>query len=157
MKKILFLFILLNIILLLNCQLGQSAKLGQNVKLGQNADENIGQKIEQKLQEDDINNYEEDHSIDDLMKKSIKEYIEEEKWSQEQELDKDTFKKMFVYLIQKGALKKSSSLALKKLADNILEKHPGPILVKNLKQYFNIEELTLTYTKLLNPGKITDL
>ena len=140
MKKTLFLFILLNIFLQL---------FSQDVKLGA--------KIEQKLQEDDINNYEEDHSIDDLMKNAIKEYVEEQKWSQDQQLDRETFKKMFVYLIQKGALKQGSSAALKKLADKILEKHQGPIIVKNLNKYFNIEELTLTYTRLLNPGRTTDL
>ena len=55
MKKTLSLFILLNLFLQLFCQ-----------------DVNLGAKIEQKLQEDDINNYEEDHSIDELMKNTIK-------------------------------------------------------------------------------------
>ena len=117
----------------------------------------MDKKIEQKLEEDDLNSYEEDHSMSDRMKESINEYVQEQKWNPEQQLDKETFKKMFVYLIQKGALKQGSSSILKKLADKILEKHGESIVVKNLGKYFDIEELTLTYTKLLNPRKTTDL
>ena len=141
MKASLFIFILLNIVLNLYCQ---------DVKLGKS--------IEEKLEEDDdLNSYEEDHSMDDKLKEIIKEYVQEQNWNQDQQLDKETFKKMFVYLIQKGALKQGSSALLKKLADKILEKHGEPIIVKNLDKYFNIQELTLTYTRLLNPGKTSDL
>ena len=140
MKAPLFIFILLNIVLNLYCQ---------DVKLGKS--------IEEKLEEDDLNSYEEDHSMDDKLKEIIKEYVQEQNWNQDQQLDKETFKKMFVYLIQKGALKQGSSALLKKLADKILEKHGEPIIVKDLDKYFNIQELTLTYTRLLNPGKTTDL
>ena len=145
MKKIIFLFLLLNIIFKLS---------GQNVKLGQT----LGKTIEEKLvEDDDLNNYEEDHSMEDKMKEELKGYIQEQKWSPEHQIEKETFKKMFVYLIQKGALKQGSSSLLKKLADKIIEKHGEPILVKNLEKYFNIQELTLTYTSLLHPGKTTDL
>ena len=141
MKASLFIFILLNIVLNLYCQ---------DVKLGKS--------IEEKLEEDDdLNSYEEDHSMDDKLKEIIKEYVQEQNWNQDQQLDKETFKKMFVYLIQKGALKQGSSALLKKLADKILEKHGEPIIVKDLDKYFNIQELTLTYTRLLNPGKTSDL
>ena len=141
MKASLFIFILLNIVLNLYCQ---------DVKLGKS--------IEEKLEEDDdLNSYEEDHSMDDKLKEIIKEYVQEQNWKQDQQLDKETFKKMFVYLIQKGALKQGSSALLKKLADKILEKHGEPIIVKDLDKYFNIQELTLTYTRLLNPGKTSDL
>ena len=141
MKAPLFIFILLNIVLNLYCQ---------DVKLGKS----IAEKLEE---DDDLNSYEEDHSMDDKLKEIIKEYVQEQNWKQDQQLDKETFKKMFVYLIQKGALKQGSSALLKKLADKILEKHGEPIIVKNLDKYFNIQELTLTYTRLLNPGKTTDL
>ena len=141
MKKLIFLLIFLNIILEFSCQ---------NVKLGKT--------IEEKLEEDDdLNTYEEDHSMADRMKEMINEYIQEQKWNPEQQLDKEVFKKMFVYLIQKGALKQGSSSLLKKLADKIIEKHGEPIIVKNLDKYFDIQELTLAYTRLLNPGKTSDL
>ena len=91
------------------------------------------------------------------MKDMINEYIQEQKWNQEQQIDQEVFKKMFVYLIQKGALKQGSSSLLKKLAEKIIEKHGEPIIVKNLCKYFDIQELTLAYTKLLNPGKTSDL
>ena len=64
---------------------------------------------------------------------------------------------MFVYIIQRGALRQGSSSLLKKLADKIVEKHGEKILVKNLVQYYDIKELTLTYTQLLSPQKNSDL
>ena len=142
MKQALFLILLLNIIIYLSCQ---GAKLGKT--------------IEKKLEEDeDLNKYEEDHSMEQKMKELLDEYVKEQKWKPEQQLNKETFKKMFVYLIQRGALRQGSSTILKKLADKILEKHGEPIIVKNLDNYFNIMELTLTYTRLLNPSnKNTDL
>ena len=151
MEKNIFVFIFIIILLKISCQ---NIKLG-SIKLD---DSKLGETIEKKLEEDDdLNSYEEDHTMSDIMKVSIKEYIQEKKWNPEEQIDKETFKKMFVYLIQKGALKQGSSSLLKKLADKILEKHGEPILVKNLEKYFDIEELTLTYTRLLNPGKSTDL
>ena len=141
MKKFFFILIGLIIILKISCQ-----------------DVKLGKKIEEKLQEDDdLNSYEEDHSMDETMRQNLNEYIQEQNWKPEQELDIETFKKTFVYLIQKGALKQGSSALLKKLADKVLEKHPGAILVKNLGQYFDVRDLTLTYTSLLNPGKTSDL
>ena len=121
-------------------------------------DVKLCKKIEEKLEEDDdLNSYEEDHSMDETMRQHLNEYIQEQNWKPEQELDIETFKKTFVYLIQKGALKQGSSALLRKLADKVLEKHPGKILVKDLGQYFDVRELTLTYTRLLNPGKTSDL
>ena len=141
MKKFFLLLIILNILLQISCQ-----------------DVLLGKKIEEKLEEDDdLNSYEEDHSMDEKMREQLDEYIQEQNWKPEQELDKETFKKTFVYLIQKGALKQGSSAFLKKLADKVLENHPGAIVVKNLGKYFDVRELTLTYTRLLNPGKTSDL
>ena len=141
MKKFIFLLIFINIILRFSFQI---------VKLGNT--------IEEKLEEDDdLNSYEQDHSMENKMKDMINEYIQEQKWNQEQQIDQEVFKKMFVYLIQKGALKQGSSSLLKKLAEKIIEKHGEPIIVKNLCKYFDIQELTLAYTKLLNPGKTSDL
>ena len=112
--------------------------------------------LEDRLKEEDLDSYEADHSMDDKMKELIDEYIQDHEWSQDYQLDKNTFKKMFINLIQRGALRQGNSVLLKKLCDKILEKHGEPIIVKNLAKYFNIEELTLTYTRLLNP-KNTDL
>ena len=140
MKKIIFLFILFNLLLKLYCQ-----------------EKKLGKTLEEKLSEDDLDTYEEDHTMEEQMKELINEYVKEQKWKPEQTIDKDTFKKMFVYVIQRGALRQGNSGILKKLADKIIEKHGESILVKNLLQYFNIEELTLTYSHLLHPKKTTDL
>ena len=89
--------------------------------------------------------------MEDKMKELLSEYIEDQNWEQEKIIDKDTFMKMFINLIQRGALRQGNTGILKKLADKVIEKHGEPIIVKNLEKYFNIEELTLTYTKLLSP------
>ena len=135
MKVALYFILLLNIIIYLSCQ---------KVKLGADPGIKLGG-------DDDLNNYEEDHSMDDLIQKLVKEYVEDKKWKPEQQIDKDTFVKMFVYLIQRGALRQGSSGILKQLADKILKKHGEPIIVKNLNNYFNIMEITLGYTQILNP------
>ena len=86
------------------------------------------------------------------MKELIQEYVQDQEWTPDKQLEKEVFKKMFVNLIQRGALRTGNSEILKRLADKILEKHGEPIIVKNLEKYFNIEELTLTYSKLLTPN-----
>ena len=135
MKVAFYFILLLNIIIYLSCQ---------KVKLGSNPGIKLGG-------DDDLNNYEEDHSMDDLIQKLVKEYVEDRKWKPEQQIDKEAFVKMFVYLIQRGALRQGSSAVLKKLADKILQNHGEPIIVKNLNNYFNIREITLGYTQILNP------
>ena len=110
-----------------------------------------GKSFEERLKEEDLDKYEADHSMEDKMKELLSEYIEDQNWEQEKIIDKDTFMKMFINLIQRGALRQGNTGILKKLADKVIEKHGEPIIVKNLEKYFNIEELTLTYTKLLSP------
>ena len=140
MKKFIILLVLFNLIVKLSCQ---------DVKLGKT--------IEEKLKEEDLDSYEEDHSMDDKLVSLVNEYVQEQKWKPEQQLDKETFKKMFVYIIQRGALRQGNSGILKKLADKIIEKQGETIIVKDLAKYFNIKDLTLTYTQLLHPQKNTDL
>ena len=140
MKQFILFFLLFNLIVKLSCQ---------DVKLGKT--------IEEKLKEEDLDSYEEDHSMDEKLAGLVNEYVQEQKWSPEQQLDKETFKKMFVYVIQRGALRQGNSGILKKLGDKIIEKHGEPIIVKNLVKYFNIMDLTLTYSQLLHPQKNTDL
>ena len=148
MRKIVtFFFLLLILFLNISCEdtLLGSGKLGSG-KLSS------GKTFEERLKEEDLDSYEPDHSMEDQMKELIKEYIQDNEWTPEQQIDAKNFKKMFVNLIQRGALRQSNTDILKALADKILEKHGEPILVKNLEKYFNIEELTLTYSKLLSPN-----
>ena len=135
-KFVLFFFFLLIILLDISC--GQL--LGS------------GKSFEEKLKEQDLDSYEPDHSMEEQMKELIKEFVQDNDWKPDQQIDAQTFKKMFVNLIQRGALRHGNSEILRKLSDKILEKHGEPIMVKNLEQYFNIEELTLTYSKLLTPN-----
>ncbi len=135
-KFVLFFFFLLIILLDISC--GQL--LGS------------GKSFEEKLKEQDLDSYEPDHSMEEQMKELIKEFVQDNDWKPDQQIDAQTFKKMFVNLIQRGALRHGNSEILRKLSDKILEKHGEPIIVKNLEQYFNIEELTLTYSKLLTPN-----
>ena len=148
MRKIVtFFFLLLILFLNISCEdtLLGSGKLGSG-KLSS------GKTFEERLKEEDLDSYEPDHSMEDQMKELIKEYAQDNEWTPEQQIDAKNFKKMFVNLIQRGALRQSNTDILKALADKILEKHGEPILVKNLEKYFNIEELTLTYSKLLSPN-----
>ena len=140
MKKFIVLLLLFNLIIKLICQ---------DVKLGKS--------LEEKLKEEDLDSYEEDHSMDDKLVGLVNEYVQEQKWKPDQQLDKETFKKMFVYVIQRGALRQGNSSILKKLADKIIEKQGDTIIVKDLAKYFNIKDLTLTYTHLIHPTKNTDL
>ena len=135
-KFVLFFFFLLIILLDISC--GQL--LGS------------GKSFEEKLKEQNLDSYEPDHSMEEQMKELIKEFVQDNDWKPDQQIDAQTFKKMFVNLIQRGALRHGNSEILRKLSDKILEKHGEPIIVKNLEQYFNIEELTLTYSKLLTPN-----
>ena len=140
MKQFTLIFLLFNLIIKLSCQ---------DVKLGKT--------LEEKLKEDDLDTYEEDHSMDDKLVGLVNEYVQEQKWKPEKQLDEETFKKMFVYIIQRGALRQGNSGLLKKLADKIIEKQGKTIIVKDLAKYFSIKDLTLTYSQLLHPQKNTDL
>ena len=120
--------------------------ISSDIKLGS------GKTFEERLKEEDLDGYEEDHTMDNQMKDLIKEYVQDQEWKQDEKIDKETFQKMFVSLIQRGALRQGNGAILKKLADKILEKHGEPIIVKNLEKYFDIQELTLTYSRLLSPN-----
>jgi len=137
-KFVLFFFLLLILFLNISCEgpsLG-SGNLG-STKL------NSWKTFEERLKEEDLDSYEPDHSMENQMKDLINEYVQDNEWTPDQQIDAANFKKMFVNLIQRGALRQSNTDILKALADKILEKHGEPIIVKNLEKYFNIEELTL--------------
>ena len=120
--------------------------ISSDIKLGS------GKTFEERLKEEDLDGYEEDHTMDNQMKDLIKEYVQDQEWKPDEKIDKETFQKMFVSLIQRGALRQGNGVILKKLADKILEKHGEPVIVKNLEKYFDIQELTLTYSRLLSPN-----
>ena len=93
----------------------------------------------------------------EIIKKLLNKYIQSKKWEPEKQLTNEIFTEMFVDIIQKSPLKQTFEETAKKLAENTIKKHEGPILVKNLDQYFNFEELSKTYLELFNPQQTTDL
>ena len=139
-KSFLFIFIIINVILNIICS---------DVKLGSgdlNSKRYGGKTFEERLKEENLEGYEEDHSMENQMKELIKEYIEEQNLKPNDQIDKETFKKLFVNLIQRGSLRQGNGEILKILADKILEKHGEPVYVKNLEKYFDIQEITLAYS-----------
>ena len=93
----------------------------------------------------------------EIIKKLLNKYIQSKKWEPEKQLTNEIFTEMFVDIIQKSPLKQTFEETAKRLAENTIKKHEGPILVKNLDQYFNFEELSKTYLELFNPQQTTDL
>ena len=138
MRKIKYYFFLFSLLII--------TIISSDIKLGS------GKTFEERLKEEDLDGYEEDHTMDNQMKDLIKEYVQDQEWKPDEKIDKETFRKMFVSLIQRGALRQGNGAILKKLADKILEKHGEPVIVKNLEKYFDIQELTLTYSRLLSPN-----
>ena len=138
MRKIKYYFFLFSLLII--------TIISSDIKLGS------GKTFEERLKEEDLDGYEEDHTMDNQMKDLIKEYVQDQEWKPDEKIDKETFQKMFVSLIQRGALRQGNGAILKKLADKILEKHGEPVIVKNLEKYFDIQELTLTYSRLLSPN-----
>ena len=138
MRKIKYYFFLFSLLII--------TIISSDIKLGS------GKTFEERLKEEDLDGYEEDHTMDNQMKDLIKEYVQDQEWKPNEKIDKETFQKMFVSLIQRGALRQGNGAILKKLADKILEKHGEPVIVKNLEKYFDIQELTLTYSRLLSPN-----
>ena len=138
MRKIKYFFFIFSLVII--------TIISSDIKLGS------GKTFEERLKEEDLDGYEEDHTMDNQMKDLIKEYVQDQEWKPDEKIDKETFQKMFVSLIQRGALRQGNGAILKKLADKILEKHGEPVIVKNLEKYFDIQELTLTYSRLLSPN-----
>ena len=138
MRKIKYYFFLFSLLII--------TIISSDIKLGS------GKTFEERLKEEDLDGYEEDHTMDNQMKDLIKEYVQDQEWKPDEKIDKETFQKMFVSLIQRGALRQGNGAILKKLADKILEKHGEPVIVKNLEKYFDIQELTLTYSRMLSPN-----
>ena len=84
-------------------------------------------------------------------------YIKEKKWDEEEQIDKETFTKMFIHIIQKSSLKQRNTNILNRFAEKTINKYGVPIIVKNLHNYFNLDVLEKIYLQLFNPKINTDL
>ena len=84
------------------------------------------------------------NKINDLLKA----YIDSRHWTQKKQIDNYTFTRMFIYVTSKSLFKKSTREQLNILAEKILEIHNKPIIIEDIKSFFDIEELKNEYKNL---------
>ena len=84
----------------------------------------------------------------------IKVYLSYRNWSEKKELDDYTFIRLFVYVTQNSLFNKSTRAQLNLLGEKILSIHKGPIIVKDLKKYFDYDELKAVYQDLFEKNKL---
>jgi hypothetical protein len=92
----------------------------------------------------------ETNQINDL----IKVYLSYKNWTEKKELDEYTFIRLFIYVTQNSLFKKSTRAQLNALGEKILSIHKGPIIVKDLKKYFDYDELKTVYQDLFEKNKL---
>ena len=115
-------------------------------------------KIETVLEFDDSDDYEGNKLKNkEKMKNLVNAYIQEQKWEEEKQIDKESFIKMFKEVIQKSSLNQRSNNTLARFAEKTINKFGEPIIVKNLQKYFNIDDLQKIYLELFKPKVNTDL
>ena len=114
--------------------------------------------VETKLEVDQSDDYDGNKIKNkEKMKNLVNIYIKDQNWNEEQQIDKETFIKMFIDVIQKSSLKQRTTRLLNRFAENTIDKYGEPILVKNLQNYFNLDALERIYLQLFNPHINTDL
>ena len=84
------------------------------------------------------------NKINDLLKA----YIDSRQWTQKKQIDNYTFTRMFIYVTSKSLFKKSTREQLNILAEKIIEIHNKPIIIEEIKSFFDIEELRNVYKNL---------
>ena len=94
---------------------------------------------------------------DEKMKSLVNEYILQQNWEQEQQIDREAFVKMFNIIIQKSPLKQSDTNILNKYALKTIQNYGEPIFVKNLHQYYDLKGLNNIYIQLFSPDVNSDL
>ena len=84
------------------------------------------------------------NKINDLLKA----YIDSRQWTQKKQIENYTFTRMFIYVTSKSLFKKSTREQLNILAEKIIEIHNKPIIIEEIKSFFDIEELRNVYKNL---------
>ena len=112
-----------------------------------------------KSQNSTIENENENEKIltsgDKLLNKKIKEYLEKNNLNSTSKLTLDEFIKMFIEVVSEDKNKPKKIFI--EMAKKIVKKNGEPILIKNINNYFNLEEMTLLYSEILDEKKQTDL
>ena len=88
------------------------------------------------------------------MNELIKVYLSYRNWTEKKQLDDYTFIRLFIYVTQNSLFKKSTRAQLNALGEKILSIHKGPIIVKDLKKYFDYNELKALYRDLFEKNKL---
>jgi len=94
-------------------------------------------------------------SGDNLLSKKVKEYLEKNNLTSTSILNLNEFIKMFIEIVSEDKNKPKQIFI--EVAKKIVKKHGEPILIKNINNYFNLEEMTLLYSEILEENKQTDL
>ena len=94
-------------------------------------------------------------SGDNLLSKKIKEYLKKNNLTSSSNLSLNEFIKMFIEVVSEDKNKPKQIFI--EVAKKIAKKHGEPILIKNINNYFNLEEMTLLYSEILEENKQTDL
>ena len=94
-------------------------------------------------------------SGDNLLSKKVKEYLKKNNLNSSSILNLDEFIKMFIEVVSEDKNKPKQIFI--EVAKKIVKKHGEPILIKNINNYFNLEEMTLLYSEILEEKKQTDL
>ena len=94
-------------------------------------------------------------SGDNLLSKKVKEYLIKNDLSSSSKLNLDEFIKMFIEVVSEDKNKPKQIFI--EVAKKIVKNHGEPILIKNINNYFNLEEMTLLYSEILEENKQTDL
>ena len=79
------------------------------------------------------------------MKELINQYVESKNWTQKKQLDDNTFIRLFIYVTSNSLFKKSTREQLNALAEKIVDIHKRPIIIKDIKKYFDYNELIEVY------------
>ena len=94
-------------------------------------------------------------SGDNLLSKKVKEYLIKNNLSSSSKLNLDEFIKMFIEVVSEDKNKPKQIFI--EVAKKIVKNHGEQILIKNINNYFNLEEMTLLYSEILEENKQTDL
>jgi hypothetical protein len=94
-------------------------------------------------------------SGDNLLSKKIKEYLKKNNLTSSSNLSLNEFIKMFIEVVSEDKNKPKQIFI--EVAKKIVKNHGEPILIKNINNYFNLEEMTLLYSEILDENKQTDL
>ena len=104
--------------------------------------------IEDKIffQENNSDNYiDKKTAVINKMNELLSSYLASRNWTEKKKLDDYTFIRIFIYVTSHSLFKKSTREQLNALGEKMMSLHEGPIIVKDLKKFFDYDELLVEY------------